>query len=291
VNPPYPAIRRVLVTAKTATAEGPRLADTLRSWLTQRGIEVQFDAATAAALTPEAPRRADPPAGDVDLAIAAGGDGTLLSVARAVAPRGTPLLGINLGSLGFLSELQPDELFPGLEAVLAGRYVIEERQMLRVRYGRGGEPEREYGVLNDAVVAKSALARMITIAIRIDGEAVATYTSDGLIVATPTGSTAYNLSAGGPILDPRVRAFVISPICPHTLNHRPLVVPNGVRVEIVLHGGGEEVYVTLDGQVGFPFAPGDRLTVDDHPQPARLVRVSSLKFFEILRRKLKWGER
>jgi len=284
-------VRRVLVVAKLGPPEGPAIAGQIRAWLQEQDVEVLLDGETAArlGLPGGAPRDGVPP--DVDLAIAAGGDGTLLSVARAAAPVGIPVLGINLGSLGFLSELQPEELFAGLRAVLEGSYAIEERRMLRVRYTRPGGPDREYAVLNDAVIAKSALARMITIQVRVDDDEVATYTSDGLIVATPTGSTAYNLSAGGPILDPRVRGLVISPICPHTMNYRPLVVPDGVRVQVVLCSDGEEVYLTLDGQVGFPFARGDRLVVDDHPRPARLVRVRPLRFFEILRRKLRWGER
>ena len=150
---------------------------------------------------------------------------------------------------------------------------------------------REYALLNDAVITKGALARMINIRVRVDNEEVATYSSDGLIVATPTGSTAYNLSAGGPILDPRMSAFVISPICPHTMTYRPLVVPDSVIVEVSLLSGGEEVFLTLDGQIGFPFLGDDRLTIDHHPCPVRLVRVAKLAFFEVLRRKLRWGER
>jgi NAD+ kinase len=201
------------------------------------------------------------------------------------------VLGINLGGLGFLTELQPDEVFEGLEAVLHGRSSIEERQTLRVRYtGADGIP-REYAVLNDAVVTKSALARMITIGVRVDGADVATYTSDGLIISSPTGSTAYNLAAGGPILDPRMQAFVVAPICPHTMTYRPLVVPGSVTLEVELHRQAGEVYLTLDGQIGFPFSSGERLVVDDHPDRVRLVRVTDRSFFEVLRRKLRWGER
>ena len=221
----------------------------------------------------------------------AGGDGTLLSVARSAAPRGIPILGINFGSLGFLTELNPDELFKGLERVIAGDYTVEERQLLRVRYRRNGKTLKEYPVLNDAVVTKTALARMIELDVLVDRSKVASYTSDGLIISTPTGSTAYNLSAGGPILDPRVRAFVIAPICPHTMTYRPLVVPATVKVEVVLRDTAEEVYLTLDGQVGFPMKPGDSMIVDDHPTPVRLVRVTGRSFFEVLRRKLRWGER
>jgi NAD+ kinase len=284
-------IRRVVVVAKIGRSQAPRLAAELARWLEERGIEVQYDAETAAALgvAGGASRETLPDA--VDLAIVAGGDGTLLSVARAAGPRGVPLLGVNLGGLGFLTELHPDELYAGLEAVLRGEYTIEQRRALRVRFARAGQAVREYALLNDVVITKSALARMIDIGVRVDGQEVATYTSDGLIVSTPTGSTAYNLSAGGPILDPRMSAFVIAPICPHTLTHRPIVVPGDVRIEIALRSSEGEVYLTLDGQIGSPFAPEDRLTIDDHPRPVRLVRVARRGFFEVLRRKLRWGER
>jgi len=284
-------IRRVMVVSKIGSPESARLASDMAGWLEQRGVGVIFDPETAKALGHDSGVSPSQLPADVDLAIVAGGDGTLLSVARAASPREIPILGINFGSLGFLTELQPDELLDGLNNLFSGRYSIEERQTLRVRYRRGGQGEREYALLNDAVITKSALARMINIGVRVDDEHVATYTSDGLIVSTPTGSTAYNLSAGGPILDPRMNAFVIAPICPHTMNYRPLVVPGSVRIEVSLHEGDEEVYLTLDGQIGFPFTAADRLVVDTHPHPVHLVRVTGLSFFEVLRRKLRWGER
>jgi len=284
-------IRRVVVVAKTGPAEGPRIASELGTWLESRGIEVVFDNKTATAVgrLGGVPRNEMPV--DVDLAVVAGGDGTLLSVARSAAPLKIPILGVNLGSLGFLTELQPEELFEGLAAVLDGRFRIEEREALRVRHVRQGRVLQEYAVLNDAVIGKSALARMITIELRVDREEVATYTSDGLIVSSPTGSTAYSLSAGGPILDPRMSAFVIAPICPHTMTYRPLVVPGTVLVEAFLRSTGEAVYLTLDGQIGIPLEPDDALAVDRYPHPVRLVRVANHGFFEVLRRKLRWGER
>lgn len=284
-------IRRVVVVAKTEPGRGPRIASALGDWLERRGIDVVFDNKTATAVgrLGGVPRN-DLPV-DVDLAVVAGGDGTLLSVARSAAPLEIPILGINLGSLGFLTELQPEELFEGLATVFDGRFRIDERQTLRVRHVRQGRVQQEYAVLNDAVIGKSALARMITIDLRVDREEVATYTSDGLIIASPTGSTAYSLSAGGPILDPRMSAFVIAPICPHTMTYRPLVVPGTVLVEASLRSTGEAVYLTLDGQIGIPLESGDVLTVDRHPHPVRLVRVSDHGFFEVLRRKLRWGER
>lgn len=284
-------IRRVAVVAKIGPPEGVRLAARLADWLDGKGVESRYDTETAQAISRGDAFERERLPDDVDLAIVAGGDGTLLSVARSAAPHGIPILGINLGSLGFLTELRADEMFAGLETVFAGGSTIEERQTLRARYRRQNAEAHEYAVLNDVVITKSALARMIRIGVRVDGEYVATYTSDGLIVATPTGSTAYNLSAGGPILDPRMGAFVISPICPHTLAHRPLVVPRSVRIDLSLLSEDEESYLTFDGQVGFPFRLGETLVVDAHPRPVRLVRVAGRGFFEVLRRKLRWGER
>jgi NAD+ kinase len=271
-------IKRVVLVAKAGARENIRVAEELGEWLEKRGIEVHFN--TKSELPP-----------DADLAIVAGGDGTLLSAARDAAPLGIPILGINLGSLGFLTELQPDEVFAEMEAVLDGKFEIEKRQALRVRHLRDGKLRQEYALLNDAVIGKSALARMITIELRIDSERVATYTADGLIISTPTGSTAYNLSAGGPILEPSMRAFVISPICPHTMTYRPLVVPATVLVEASLLSTDEAAYLTLDGQIGIPLENGDSISVDTHPSPVQLVRVAGRGFFEVLRRKLRWGER
>jgi NAD+ kinase len=284
-------IRQVVLVAKAGARENLRIATELGEWLEKRGINVSYASNTAAAGGKLGTvSRNDLPL-DVDLAIVAGGDGTLLSVARDAAPLGIPILGINLGSLGFLTELQPDEMFEELEAVLDGKFHIEERQALRVRHLRKGKMQQEYALLNDAVISKSALARMITIELRIDRERVATYTSDGLIISTPTGSTAYNLSAGGPILEPSMKAFVITPICPHTMTYRPLVVPGSVLIEASLLSTGEAVYLTLDGQIGIPLECDDSLAVDMHPSPVRLVRVANRGFFEVLRRKLRWGER
>ncbi len=288
---PGPAIRSVVIVAKIGPKEEVRVAEEMGAWLRRRGVRVRFDAETSRALgRKDGVSRKSMPAG-TDLAIVAGGDGTLLSVARAGAPRGVPILGVNFGGLGFLTELQPDELYPGLEKMLRRESRIEERQALRVRFRRGGRVRREHLMLNDAVITKSAPARMITLDVRVDGEEVATYTSDGLIVSTPTGSTAYNLSAGGPILDPRMSAFVIAPICPHTLTYRPLVVPGTVKIEIHLRSTQETVYLTLDGQVAIPMRAEDAVTVDRHPCPVRLLRVAPWDFFEVLRGKLHWGNR
>ena len=284
-------LHRVVVLAKPGTPEGQRIAFELGTWLHERGVSVRFDEPTAKALGRRDGIRGDaiPPA--TDLVIVAGGDGTLLSAARLAGPLGIPILGVNFGGLGFMTELQPEELYTALDRVLHGKYEIEERQTLRVRFRRGRKILGEYALLNDAVVTKTALARMLVIELRIDKELVATYTSDGLIIATPTGSTAYNLSAGGPILDPRMSAFVIAPICPHAMSYRPLVVPGSVLIEVTLRSLTEEAYLTLDGQVGFPLRQLDAIVVDRHPRSVRLVRVAHRGFFEVLQRKLHWGDR
>jgi NAD+ kinase len=283
--------RRVVVLAKPGTPEGQRIARELSFWLRERGVAVRFDDTTGRANVRRDRTGGDAIPAGTDLVIVAGGDGTLLSAARLAGPRGIPILGVNFGGLGFLTELQPEELYSALEHVLRGDFDIDERETLRVRFRRGRKLLGEYALLNDAVVTKSALARMLVIELRIDGTLVATYTSDGLIVASPTGSTAYNLSAGGPILDPRMSAFVVAPICPHAMSYRPLVVPGSVQIELTLRGVTEEAYLTLDGQVGFPMRQLDAIEVDRHPRAVRLVRVAGRGFFEILQRKLHWGDR
>jgi NAD+ kinase len=289
---PGPAsIRRVLVVAKPTHPEARRLAGEIVRWLDERRVGAVLESRTADALGRTDGIALDGLPGDLDLAVVAGGDGTLLGVARVAIPLGLPILGVNLGSLGFLTELQPDEAFRGLDATLGGQFHVEERVALRVRPARAKGPATEFAVLNDAVVAKTSLARMITLDVRVDDDPVATYTADGLIVSTPTGSTAYNLSAGGPILDPRMAAITIAPICPHSVSYRPLVVPGSVTVDVVLRSDGESVFLTLDGQIGVPLEVDEAVRIDRHPHPVRLVRTSPRSFFDVLRRKLRWGER
>ena len=289
-SPAAPPIRAIALLAKSGL-EGTQALREVTRWLAQRGIAVRCEAPVAEAIGEPSgfPRREIP--ADSDLVVVVGGDGTFLSAARSAVPLGIPLLGVNYGSLGFLTEVQPDELYGALERVLAGQHSIEERWALQVDHLREDRPLHRHVLLNDAVVTKSALARIIRIHLQIDGQMVADYTSDGLILSTATGSTAYNLSAGGPILDPRISAFVVAPICPHTMNQRPLVVPGDARLEVTVGTPSETVYLTLDGQLGFPFEGGDRLIVTQHPCPARLVRVADRGFYHVLRRKLRWGER
>jgi len=227
----------------------------------------------------------------VDLLVVLGGDGTLLSAVRALDGCEVPVLGVNLGRLGFLTEVALDELYPALERVLSGEVRIEPRTMLTCIVIRAGRELGTYQVINDVVLNKGALARISDFSVRVDGCRVSTYRSDGFIVATPTGSTAYNLSAGGPIVSPDLAAFVLTPICPHTLTHRPILVPDSAAVEIVLEFQNGEVYLTLDGQQGLELEAGDVVRVVKADRRVLLVRSPGRDFFQLLRSKLHWGGR
>ena len=286
------SIATVTIIAKPGADEARLAARRCALFLEQQGVVVVFDPATARALGRRGDARA--PGGKArpsDLYIVIGGDGTLLMAARAIAERPRPILGINLGGLGFLTETGPDEMEEVLGEVLAGRYSLDRRIGLEVSVLRGGKTVMRQVTLNDAVINKSALARIIEIGLSIDHVPVTDYKSDGLIIATPTGSTAYSLSAGGPIVHPNLKAFLITPICPHTLSMRPLVVPDDSIAEITLRTGDSEVYLTLDGQVGHPLRMKDRVRVRRSRRPILMVRSPRKSYFEILRRKLHWGER
>jgi NAD+ kinase len=227
-----------------------------------------------------------------DLVLVLGGDGTLIHAASLLEGRPVPILGVNMGSLGFLTEVPQGELYTALDHVLAGKAILSERMKLRVHLHRNGQPgpELDSEVLNDAVIAKSALSRMAELDARCSGNQVSLYKADGVIVATPTGSTAYSLAANGPILYPTMRGVIITPICPHTLTQRPLVIPDDESIDIVLVND-TEVYLTLDGQKGVPLQRGDRVQVKQSNNRVLLVRNPNIDFFGILRTKLKWGER
>ena len=263
----------------------------LFQWLESHGLEVLYDEETASALpnaTKALPR--DQVAAKSDLLLVLGGDGTLLAAARVAAPRGIPILPVNMGSLGFLTSFTVAELYPALEAALGGRSSMSERVMLQVELVRDAASLDKRHVLNDAVINKGALARMIELQLSIDGDFVCRYRADGLVVATPTGSTAYSLSAGGPIVHPSVEAFIITPICPHTLTDRPVVVRDFTRVEVKLTSNSEDVYLTLDGQKGIPMRENDCIRIVRSEQRLKLIQPPQKSYFEILRNKLKWGE-
>ena len=214
----------------------------------------------------------------------------MLSAARLVEERSVPILGVNMGGLGFLTEVSLDQLYPSLERVFANDFVLDERLMLRARMHRHGEHVAHATVLNDVVVSKGTLARMIETRIAIEGQFVTNLRGDGLIVSTPTGSTAYSLSAGGPIMTPAVRALIVTPICPHTLTHRPLLVPSEVTIEVTLTSKDEGAMVTFDGQVGVAMTQGDTVAIGASEHRTQLIRFPDRTYYEVLRRKLKWGD-
>jgi len=263
----------------------------LLSWLNEHGYRVIVDEQSAQyANGPEVVPRAEMGSRQIDLVVVLGGDGTLLSAARATAPIDVPLLGVNLGSLGFLTEVPLPSLYPMLEAILQGRAQVEHRSLMECQLLRGDKILNSYYVFNDAVVNKTALARLNTYELFIDKVFVSSYRADGMIVATPTGSTAYSLSAGGPVLMPSVHAFVITPVSPHALTHRPLVVPDSVEIEILLRSEEELAYLSLDGQPGLDLCDGDRVRCRRSEHQVSLFRMGT-DFFQVLRSKLKWGER
>ncbi len=285
-------MNRVGIVAKPDAAQAPAALARLVQWLQARRLTVLLDKESAALLPePVAPgvARADL-VGQVDFIVVLGGDGTLLSVARAVGDLGLPLLGVNLGGLGFLTTTTLEEMPAALEAFLQGRMAVDERMMLAARVRRQGRVAASFLALNDAVIMKSAMSRIIDFAVDVDGLPATAYRADGLIVATPTGSTAYSLSAGGPILFPTMDAVVITPVCSHTLTNRPIVLPGTSRIEVVLHTS-QDVMVTVDGQVGFSLREHDQVEIERAAARMRLVRFPHTSFFSVLRTKLKWGER
>lgn len=283
-------MKRIGIIGKSGKAEPAEIIRELIPWLRNRGTEVFLDMETSQTLGIKGYLRSEIPE-LVDLVLVLGGDGTMLSVARLVCEKGIPILGINLGGLGFITEVKRSEVFEALERVFSGQYIIEERLMLNSYVVRHGERIAGYTSLNDVVITKGALARIIELETFVDGRYVTTFRSDGLIVSTPTGSTAYCLSAGGPILFPILNSIVLIPICPHTLTNRPIVLPDTVNIETTLKSVVEDVFLTLDGQVGFSLRQNDTVVVEKSPYKTRLLIPFERDFFEVLRTKLRWGER
>ena len=285
-------MKRIGVVARAGAVGAQAVIAELLAWLAARGHAVVLEKETAglvpAAAAPSVGKAELP--GQVDLIVVLGGDGPLLSMARAVGDQGIPLLGVNLGGLGFLTATTLEEMLPALEAWLAGRMAVDERMMLAARVLRQGRALGEYAALNDVVITKAAMSRIIDFSVSVDGQFATSYRADGLIISTPTGSTAYSLSAGGPILWPGMDAIVLTPICSHTLTNRPIVVPGAQRVEVTILTS-EEVMVTMDGQVGVTLREQDTVEVRQAGARIRLVRFPQQSFFSVLRAKLKWGER
>jgi len=292
-------VRRVGIVAKQGLVAASEHVSRLGPWLRERGIEAIYERDTAMLAGPAAhgaktmTREALPR--DVDLVIVLGGDGTLLAMAARIAQSGRdiPILGVNFGSLGFLTEIRIDELTPALERVLDGTAAFDERAMLAADAYRKGQQVDSRIVLNDVVFTKAALSRMIELSVSVSGGFVTRVKADGLIIASATGSTAYNLAAGGPIVHPMVDALVLTPIAPHTLTNRPVVIPGSAAVEVRPHANGapEDIYVTYDGQSGYPLHEGDVVSVRKSERALRLVKTPARGYFEVLREKLKWGER
>jgi NAD+ kinase len=294
---PLPPISRVGILAKSRLhAATPHLLE-IGEWLNARGITPVFERETAGLIPASANRQIESKeslATDVDMVLVLGGDGTLLSMADCIGETGSaiPILGVNFGSLGFLTEVTLPELYRSLEAALGGRAHIEERLMLRSTTRRDGEVFARSIALNDVVITKAARSRMIDLSVCVGDEFVTRVKADGLIIATPTGSTAYNLAAGGPIVEPSVDALVLTPIAPHTLTNRPIVIPGASAVRVQPNmAERDEVFVTFDGQAGFQLQAGDEIQVKRSDKPLRLIRPSTRSYFEVLRTKLKWGER
>ena len=281
-------MKRAGIAAKSSSEDALELASETAARLESRGLAVVFEEETAAALPGQVVSLPRTRIGsEVDLLITLGGDGTLLSVARHAAPE-VPVIGVNMGTLGFLTEIAAPEFPSVLDRVLAGDFQTDRRSTFRV-FVRNGDDEHTFRVLNDAVINKSALARIIEMHVEVAGEFMSSFRADGLILSTPTGSTAYNLSAGGPIVHPRMEAIVLTPICPHMLTNRPIVLPDDVEITIGFVGHDSEMFLTLDGQEGVPLHMQSTVHVRRSGLSIALVRNPARGYFDVLRSKLKWG--
>ena len=289
------SIERIGIVLKPHQPEALKTICELAVWLAERDIKMvggpQIERERIEHQTGCSVEEVDPEklAGEVDLMLVLGGDGTMIGTARMIGDREIPVLGVNYGGLGYLTEFRIEELFSALEAILAGNYRLDRRVMLSVQLRRDDNPQMTNRVLNDVVINKSALARIIEIEAYLNGQFVNAFRADGLIVSTPTGSTAYNLSAGGPVIFPSMNAVVITPICPFTLSNRPIVVPDDAEIELILNTGKEEVALTLDGQVGFPLEMADRVVIKKSRTTFNLIQPSNRNYFDVLRDKLRWG--
>jgi len=289
------SIKRIGIVLKPNQPDALKTMCELTVWLSKRGISLfggpeidreQIAQQTGCAVEPVEPHEI---ATNADLILVLGGDGTMIAAARLMGDAEVPVLGINYGGLGYLAEFRIEELYSALESILEGRYRLDHRVMLDVELVRGDESVTRNRVLNDVVINKSALARIIEIEAYLNQQFVNSFRADGLIVSTPTGSTAYNLSAGGPVIFPSMNAVVITPICPFTLSNRPIVVPDGAAIELHLKTDHEDVALTLDGQVGFPLKVEDRVTIHKSETTFNLVQPANRNYFDVLRDKLRWG--
>jgi NAD+ kinase len=283
-------MKKIGIICKPGRPEPQEILKDLLPWLERKGYETFVDSQTAAALGLRGFTRAEI-AALADAVLVLGGDGTMLGVSRLVAERGIPILGVNLGSMGFITEVNRGEIYEAVDTMLSDSCTVEERLMLSAVIIRDGERVAEYTVLNDVVINKGALARIVDLDAFINGVYVTTFKADGLIISTPTGSTAYSLSAGGPILYPSLGSILLTPICSHTLTNRPIVLPDDFTIQVILKTLSEDVYLTLDGQVGFSLRKDDVIEINKSPFKTKLLIPCERDYFNILRTKLKWGER
>ncbi len=286
-------MKSVAIFAKPRTEHIAEIGSRLMDWLNARGIDVYLGELTASQIdrkprdiiTTEIPET-------VDLIIVLGGDGTILRVSRLLkTEKRIPIMAVNLGGLGFLASFSYEELYPRLQKILAGEFTVSRRSMLHVRHFHKDELLHEFTPLNEVVVKKGILARIIRLKTSVDREYITTYVADGLIISTPTGSTGYSMSAGGPIICAHMDALVLTPICPHTFTHRPVVIGADQVVEVVLVSSDSEVFLSIDGQEGFPMSFKDKIVVRRSPHDTHLIQNPKQTYFRILRRKLKWGQR
>lgn len=284
-------VKTVGIIAKEGIARGTALVPGLIEWLKSRGIAVRYDTETAAYAGRHDGLARDKVPESCQFLIVLGGDGTLLSAAKALGNRRIPLFAVNLGSLGFLTAITVDEMYPELERALRGEHRIGNRSMLTCSLEREGKTISRHTALNDLVISKIPAATMIDLETYIDNHFVCHYKADGLIVATPTGSTAYSLSAGGPIVFPTVAAFALTPICPHMLTNRPVIVPESATITVICHAPNGTAYLNADGRMGDDLHKGDRIVIRRAPHTLSLIRPPRLLYFDVLRQKLKWGER
>jgi NAD+ kinase len=289
------SIKRIGIVLKSHQPDALKTICDLVAWLAQRGITLvggpeiereRIEHQTGCAVDEIESGQL---AAAVDLILVLGGDGTMISTARMLGDQEIPVLGVNYGGLGYLAEFRIEELYVGLESILSGNYRLDKRVMLTIELHRGNEIVTKNRVLNDVVINKSALARIIEIEAHLNQQYVNSFRADGLIVSTPTGSTAYNLSAGGPVIFPSMNAVVITPICPFTLSNRPIVVPDDATIELTLKTDQEDVALTLDGQVGFPLNVGDKVVIHKSRTTFNLIQPTNRNYFDVLRDKLRWG--
>jgi NAD+ kinase len=281
-------MKRIGIIAKGNKPEAIEAVKELINWLKDRKVECVVDADIAKVVSHLALEKQEM-ASAVEMVVVLGGDGTLLAAARALQKKPIPILGVNLGGLGFLTEITLAELYPMLDAILRGEYKTDERMLLEARVWRRGKVVDTFSVLNDVVINKGALARVIELETSVDQAYLTTFRADGLIISTPAGSTGYSLSAGGPIVYPSLRSIIITPICPHTMTNRPLIVPEEAVITVTLCSADQEVFLTLDGQVGFKMELHDRVEVKKGEGFVRLIKSPARGYFEVLRQKLMWG--